>query len=105
MRERTAAIGGTLQAGPRPEGGFRVRREAAAVIRVVLADDQALVRAGFRALLDAQADISVVGEAGDGAEAVALAAELRARRRADGHPDAGGRRARGDAADRLRRRR
>jgi DNA-binding NarL/FixJ family response regulator len=45
------------------------------MIRVLLADDQALVRAGFRALLDAQADIEVVGEAGDGAEAVALAAE------------------------------
>jgi DNA-binding NarL/FixJ family response regulator len=47
------------------------------VIRVLLADDQVLVRAGFRALLDAQADIEVVGEADDGAAAVALAAELR----------------------------
>ena len=46
------------------------------MIRVVLADDQALVRAGFRALLDAQDDIKVVGEAGDGEEAVRLAAEL-----------------------------
>ncbi|MGH3716582.1 MAG: response regulator transcription factor [Micromonosporaceae bacterium] len=43
------------------------------MIKVLLADDQALVRAGFRALLDAQADISVVGEASDGAEAVELA--------------------------------
>jgi DNA-binding NarL/FixJ family response regulator len=43
------------------------------MIRVLLADDQALVRAGFRALLDAQDDIEVVGEAGDGDEAVALA--------------------------------
>jgi DNA-binding NarL/FixJ family response regulator len=43
------------------------------VIRVLLADDQALVRAGFRALLDAQDDIEVVGEAGDGAAAVELA--------------------------------
>jgi DNA-binding NarL/FixJ family response regulator len=42
-------------------------------IRVLLADDQALVRAGFRALLDAQADIAVVGEAGDGEQAVLLA--------------------------------
>jgi DNA-binding NarL/FixJ family response regulator len=41
-------------------------------IRVVLADDQALVRAGFQALLDAQADIEVVGEAADGNEAVAV---------------------------------
>jgi DNA-binding NarL/FixJ family response regulator len=38
--------------------------------RVVLADDQALVRAGFRALLDAEDDIHVVGEAVDGADAV-----------------------------------
>jgi DNA-binding NarL/FixJ family response regulator len=43
------------------------------MIRVVLADDQALVRAGFRALLDAQDDIEVVGEAPDGEEAVRLA--------------------------------
>jgi DNA-binding NarL/FixJ family response regulator len=43
------------------------------MIRVLLADDQALVRAGFRALLDAQEDIEVVGEAADGREAVALA--------------------------------
>jgi len=47
------------------------------VIRVVLADDQALVRAGFRALLDAQADIEVVGEAADGDEAVKLAVRER----------------------------
>ena len=46
------------------------------MIRVLLADDQALVRAGFRALLDAQDDIEVVGEAGDGEEAVRLAATL-----------------------------
>jgi DNA-binding NarL/FixJ family response regulator len=45
------------------------------VIRVLLADDQALVRAGFRALLDVQDDIDVVGEAADGAEAVRLAVE------------------------------
>jgi DNA-binding NarL/FixJ family response regulator len=43
------------------------------VIKVLLADDQALVRAGFRALLDAQDDIEVVGEASDGDEAVAMA--------------------------------
>lgn len=47
------------------------------MIRVLLADDQALVRAGFRALLAAQSDIDVVAEAGDGAEAVRLAVELR----------------------------
>jgi len=42
------------------------------VIRVLLADDQALVRAGFRALLDAQDDIEVVGEAADGDGALAI---------------------------------
>ena len=46
------------------------------MIRVVLADDQVLVRAGFRALLDAQDDIEVVGEAGNGEQAVRLATEL-----------------------------
>jgi DNA-binding NarL/FixJ family response regulator len=45
------------------------------VIRVVLADDQALLRAGLRALLDAEDDIEVVGEASDGAEAVELVRE------------------------------
>ena len=46
------------------------------MIRVLLADDQALVRAGFRALLDAQDGIEVVGEAGDGEQAVRLARQL-----------------------------
>ena len=47
------------------------------MIRVLLADDQSLVRAGFRALLDAEPDIEVVGEACDGGEAVARALALR----------------------------
>jgi DNA-binding NarL/FixJ family response regulator len=42
------------------------------MIRVALADDQLLVRTGFRALLDSEDDIEVVGEAGDGREAVEL---------------------------------
>ena len=47
--------------------------------RVVLADDQALVRAGFRALLDAEPDIEVAGEAADGAQAIELARRERPR--------------------------
>ncbi|MFF3676051.1 response regulator [Streptomyces sp. NPDC002120] len=47
------------------------------MIRVLLADDQILVRAGFRALLDAQPDIEVAGEAANGEEAVRLVRELR----------------------------
>lgn len=43
------------------------------MIRIVLADDQALVRAGFRLLLDTEDGFEVVGEAGDGAQAVAQA--------------------------------
>jgi DNA-binding NarL/FixJ family response regulator len=46
------------------------------MIRILLADDQALVRAGFRALLDAQDDMEVVGEAADGDDAVRLATRL-----------------------------
>ena len=45
------------------------------MIRVLIADDQALVRAGFRALLDAEEDIEVIGEATDGRAAVRLAVE------------------------------
>jgi DNA-binding NarL/FixJ family response regulator len=46
-------------------------------IRVVLADDQAIIRTGLRMILNAQPDIEVVGEAADGREAVAMARELR----------------------------
>ena len=46
------------------------------MIRVLIADDQALVRGGFRLILEAQKDIEVVGEAEDGRQALALAREL-----------------------------
>lgn len=48
-------------------------------IRVVIADDQELVRAGFAMVIGSQADMEIVGQAGDGDQAVALAQEL--------HPD------------------
>ncbi|MFE4408675.1 response regulator [Streptomyces sp. NPDC093064] len=47
-------------------------------IRVLLADDQALLRSAFRVLVDSEPDMEVVGEASDGAEAVRLAKEQRA---------------------------
>lgn len=46
-------------------------------LRVLLADDQALLRGAFRTLLDSADGVTVVGEAGDGGEAVALSRELR----------------------------
>ena len=48
-----------------------------APIKVLLADDQELVRAGFKVLLDTEDDITVVGEAADGAQAVELARAAR----------------------------
>src|ERR1035438_1488036 len=46
-------------------------------IRILLADDHAVVRHGFKMILSAQSDMEIVGEAGNGREAVDLAAELR----------------------------
>ncbi|HZT33197.1 MAG TPA: response regulator transcription factor [Bryobacteraceae bacterium] len=47
------------------------------MIRVLLADDHTLIRAGLRMVIDSQSDLNVVGEAGDGRDAVALAAKLK----------------------------
>jgi DNA-binding NarL/FixJ family response regulator len=58
------------------------------VIRILLADDQALIRSGIRSLLDAEDDIEVVAEAADGQHAVALA-RAPPGHRAHGHSDAG----------------
>jgi DNA-binding NarL/FixJ family response regulator len=56
-----------------------MRAPAAVTVRVLIADDQALVRTGFRKILESEPDLEVVGEAGDGAEALERVAVL--------HPD------------------
>ena len=75
MRERVSLCGGEFSAAPLPDGGFGVRARlplhaAPMTLRVLVADDQALVRAGFRGIVAATPGFSVVGEAGTGAEAV-----------------------------------
>ena len=69
------------------------------MIRVVLADDQALVRSGLRALLANSDDIQVVGEASDGREAVAVVTRTQARCGPYGCPDAWSRRNRSHSAN------
>ena len=107
MRERVAVYGGRLDAGPIDGGGFKVSADLPVrpMIRVGVADDQALVRSGFSVLLKSADDIEVVGEAADGAEAVRVGGAGTSRRDVDGHPDARDGRARSDAAHHERRRR
>ena len=93
MRERVRMYGGELHAGRRRGGGFEVHVRVPArgrgsggahgrsagmnTVRVLIADDQALVRAGFKMILDAEDDLDVIGEAADGLEAVELARRLK----------------------------
>src|SRR5260370_18726647 len=58
---------------PSPSGG----RQGGGSIRVLIVDDQALVRAGFRMILDAQPDLEVVGEAADGSTSIDAVRTLR----------------------------
>ena len=84
MAERVRLYGGELQAGP-ADGGWRVRarlpladKELVGMsVRLLIADDQALVRAGFRMILDAEDDLEVIGEATDGLDAVEQAKRLK----------------------------
>jgi DNA-binding NarL/FixJ family response regulator len=66
-RRRTHLRRRLAGASPVPEDG------GAVTIRVVVVDDQAVVRAGFRTILESESDVEVVGEAGDGADAVSMA--------------------------------
>ena len=119
MRERAALYGGTRPGGPAPgrwlrraraashapaRAGRRAhrRRGARMSVRVLLVDDQALIRAGFRMILDAEEDMEVVGECADGTQAVDSVRAARAGRGADGHPHARDGRHRGHAPDRRR---
>ena len=93
IRERVKLYGGEMSAGPANGGGFVLTAslrltEGRDDIGVLVADDQSMVRAGFRMLLSGEDDIDVVAEASNGREAVEKAAALRAGRGPDGHPHA-----------------
>ncbi len=82
MRERISVFGGELDCGPRQPQGWRVscpppRRPGGRMISVLLVDDHPLIRKGFRLILDAETDIQVAGEAGDGTTAVSMCSALR----------------------------
>ncbi len=94
MRERVGAFGGWLVAGPVAGGGFQVTAEIPVEIRrrggrgrghgrgrgelikVLVVDDEALLRSAFSSLIGAQEDLEVVGEAASGQQAVEQAASL-----------------------------
>ena len=82
IRERVKIYGGEMTAGAangrrlRPQRATPARRRAGVTIRVLVADDQSIVRAGFRMLLAGEEDIEVVAEASNGLEAVEKAARF-----------------------------
>ena len=72
IRERAEQLNGSANYRTAPREGFTLLRGAACMTRIVIVDDQALFREGLRTLLSTRPDMEVVGEAGDGDEAVAL---------------------------------
>ncbi len=84
MRARAQSVGGELRNQVRTMAsrltcGRHLRGYKLNMLRILLADDHAMVRKGFRLILEAQPDMQIVGEAGNGREAVELAEQL--------HPD------------------
>ena len=68
LAERVSLAGGELEHGVDPDGAFVLRARLPAMIRVLLVDDDALVRSGLRMMLAGAGEIEVVGEAADGRE-------------------------------------
>ena len=105
MRERAELVGGRVTISRPPAGGTAGVARGAVVtdaaagspaagrITVLLADDHALVRRGFRRLLEDDPDLAVVGEASNGDEAIAPRRQPRAARHRDGRRHAGHERA------------
>ncbi len=77
MRERALLVGAELSVGPGTQGRHRGSPcrggGTLMTVRILLADDHALVRRGVRLILDSEPDLTVVAEAGDGAEAITMA--------------------------------
>src|SRR5262249_62268456 len=69
-------LGRAILPAPPDSAGFAGTTPPDGPLRLLVVDDQAVVRLGFTALLDSQDDMSVVGSAGDGQQAVRLAARL-----------------------------
>jgi hypothetical protein len=84
MRARMRAVRAEIAVSSRPGDGVLIRVQVPFVtahmqrkIRILLADDHAVVRQGFRLILNQEPDMEVIGEAGDGAEAVRLVLQHR----------------------------